>query len=219
MNSEILQHLDHNGPIALMIRHAERYPIGKMINALEVELTPRGKTDAHKLGHMLARFCPVNIFHSPVPRCKQTADSIFEGIHSIDTRAMVSGYLLELGGPYITGDWNSIATSIEEQGQTQFIRRWFDNKLPSSLIMSLPEAARMQLKILVNQLTSTTVSSINITHDWNIMILREYYFKLRHEDIGDPDYLDGIYVFLSDDTICLRYHSHERIILMSELPG
>lgn len=217
MKNELLLQNNVQGPIAIMIRHAERHPIGKIINALEVELTDRGKTDAYKLGRMLARFCPVNIFHSPVPRCKQTADSIFDGIQSIDSRAQVSGYMLDLGGPYITGDWNSIATAIEQHGHNQFIRRWFNNELPSSLIMSLPEAAHIQLKIIISQLTSSTLSSINITHDWNIMILREYYFHLRHEDIGDPVFLDGIHAFLSDGKIFLRYHEHERILPLSEL--
>lgn len=217
MNIEMVREMAHDGTVAIMIRHAERHPIEKMINALEVELTARGKTDAFKLGQMLARFCPVNIFHSPVPRCKQTADSIFAGIRTIDTRAKVSGYLLELGGPYITGDWSAITAAIEQQGHVKFIRKWFDNELPSSLIMSLPEAARIQLKIMVSQLTSNTLSTINVTHDWNIMILREYYFNLRHENIGDPAFLDGIYSSLSNGKISLRYHDHERSIQLSEL--
>jgi phosphohistidine phosphatase SixA len=217
MNTQLIPQMDNQGPVAIMIRHAERHPIEQMIHALEVELTSSGKSDAYNLGQMLARFCPVNIFHSPVPRCKQTADCISEGILSVDSRAKVSGCLLELGGPYITGDWSSIAAAIEKQGHVTFIRNWFDNGLPASLMMSLPEAARIQLNTLVNQLPSSAHSSINITHDWNIMILRAFYFNLRHEDIGDPDFLDGIYASLSDCKISLRYHEHERIIHLSEL--
>jgi phosphohistidine phosphatase SixA len=217
MNQALLPPSDYTGPIALIIRHAERYPIERMINALEVQLTDRGKIDSYKLGEKLAGFCPINIYHSPVPRCIQTAESIYEGIQSLDSRAKVSGYLLELGGPYITGDWSAIAASLEELGHTQFIRRWFDNELPPSLIMSLQEAALIQLKILLNQLISTQVSSINVTHDWNIMILREYYFKLKHEEIGDPDFLDGLYAYLSGGKIILRYHENETIIDISDI--
>jgi phosphohistidine phosphatase SixA len=217
MKQTLLPPPDYAGPVALMIRHAERYPIERMINALEVQLTERGLRDSYNLGEKLTRFCPINIYHSPVPRCKQTAESIFEGIQSQDTRATLSGYLLELGGPYITGDWNVIAATIEKQGHNQFIRRWFDDDLPPTLIMSLPKAARIQLKILVNQLTSTHLSSINVTHDWNIMILREYYFKLKHELIGDPDFLDGLYAYMSGSNIILRYHENETIIDTSEI--
>jgi phosphohistidine phosphatase SixA len=217
MKKTFLPQSNYTGPVAIIIRHAERHPIERMINALEVQLTERGMRDSYNLGQKLARFCPINIYHSPVPRFKQTAESIFAGVHSQDTRAKLSGYLLELGGPYITGDWNAIAASIEKQGHNQFIRRWFDNELPPTLIMSLSEAALTQLRILVNQLTSTHISSINVTHDWNIMILREYYFKLKHEVIGDPDFLDGLYAYISDGKIILRYHENETIIDTSEI--
>ena len=126
-------------------------------------------------------------------------------------------YLLELGGPYITGDWSAIVASIETQGHTRFMRKWFDNELPPTLIMSLPDAARTQLKILTGQLTTTGISTINVTHDWNIMIMREYYFKLKHEIIGDPDFLDGLYATQSGGNIILRYHEHETTIDTSTL--
>jgi hypothetical protein len=212
MNQSIFPPTDRTGPFSIIIRHAERHPIEQMINALEVQLTERGMKDSYDLGEMLARFCPINIYHSPVPRCRQTAENILEGVWSLDGRATLSGYLLELGGPYITGDWGTITASIEKQGHTRFLRRWFDNELPATLVMSLPDAARVQLKVLANQLAATDVSSINITHDWNIMILREYYFNLKHEDVGDPDFLDGLYAYMSDEKIILGYHENEIII-------
>jgi hypothetical protein len=212
MKPRILPHPDQTGPVAIMIRHAERHPIEKMINALEVQLTDRGLQDSYQLGEMLARFCPINIYHSPVPRCQQTAEYIFRGIRRLDDRVSLSGYLQELGGPYITGDWGAIVASIENQGHARFIRRWFDNELPPTLIMSLPDAAYIEFQILARQLTSSNVSSINVTHDWNIMIMREYFFNLKHEIIGDPDFLDGLYAFKSGEKIILRYHDNETII-------
>lgn len=194
------------GTIAIMVRHAERYPINTMSNALELLLTSKGKQDAYMLGQSLGQHSPLSIYHSPVPRCRETADSIHEGITSLNHQATLEGFLLDLGGPYITGDWNEVVKAVEEIGHTLFIRKWFDNELPESLIMSLPEAAQTQLMILVNQLLSNKNSTINVTHDWNIMIMREYYFKLRHEDIGNPDYLDGIYAFYDQGRLHLVYH-------------
>ena len=203
------------GSIAIMIRHAERHPIDTMANALEARLTAKGKKDAFKLGQRLARFSPINIYHSPVSRCRETADSLLEGIVRSEHEATIVGYLLELGGPYITGNWDAIVKNIEHFGHSLFIRKWFDNEFTPQLIMSLPEAAHTQLNILINQLRSNSSSSINITHDWNIMILREYYFNLRHEDIGDPDYLDGVCAYLHDRTLHLVYHEHERTFNIS----
>jgi len=196
------------GPIAIMVRHAERHPINSMANALDLLLTSKGKVDAVNLGQSLARYSPFAIYHSPVHRCKETADSIHEGISRANKNATIEGFLFDLGGPYITGNWESVVHAIEEIGQQKFIRKWFNNELPAQLIMSLPEAARIQLSILVSQLDSHRHSTINVTHDWNIMIMREYYFKLRHEDIGDPGYLDGLYAFYEDDRLFLGYHDH-----------
>jgi Histidine phosphatase superfamily (branch 1) len=215
MKQNFLNFPEVSGKVAIIIRHAERDPIEFMTRALEAQLTANGKADAFQLGQSLARYNPINIYHSPVPRCIQTAESIFEGIVSCNESATIVGYLLELGGPYITSTWDTVVNSIEKFGNSMFIRKWFDNELPSNLIMPLPDAAHIQLNILVNQLRSGISSSINITHDWNIMILREYYFNLRHEDIGDPEYLDGMYAYLHQDRLHLRYHGRERILDLS----
>lgn len=215
MEKNYLNIPEFSGTIAIMVRHAERYPINNMVNALELLLTSQGKQDAYMLGKSLARYSPLAIYHSPVPRCQETADSIREGIISVNQPATMEGYLLDLGGPYITGNWEAIVSNIEQMGHANFIRKWFDNELPESLIMSLPEAAQNQLKILVNQLRSNRHSTINITHDWNIMIMREYFFKLRHEDIGDPDYLDGVYAFVKNGKLHLGYHEHIAVINIS----
>jgi phosphohistidine phosphatase SixA len=212
MKQNSLNFSDVSGNVAIMIRHAERDPIEFMTRALEARLTANGKSDAFKLGQCLARYNPINIYHSPVPRCIQTAESIFDGIVSCNETATLVGHLLELGGPYITSTWDAVVNSIEKFGHSLFIRKWFDNELPANLIMPLPEAAHIQLNILANQLRSGNSSSINITHDWNIMILREYYLNLRHEEIGDPDYLDGVCAYLHQDRLYLRYHEHERTI-------
>jgi len=203
---------DVSGRVAIIIRHAERDPIDIMTRALEARLTPGGKSDAFQLGQSLARYNPISIYYSPVPRCMQTAECIYEGVASRNAQATLAGHLLELGGPYITSTWDEVVNAIEQFGHSVFIRKWFNNELPSNLIMPLPEAADIQLSILAGQLRSSASSSINITHDWNIMILREYYFNLRHEDIGDPDYLDGMCAYLHHDGMHLRYHGHERII-------
>jgi phosphohistidine phosphatase SixA len=216
MNNNLLNFPQKETAISLLIRHAERDPIDTMANALAPTLTVKGKNDSYKLGRMLAPFGPFTIFHSPVPRCQETAQSISEGISSCKINATVAGMLLDLGGPYITGDWDGIVKSIDRLGHANFVRKWFDNELPPELIMSLPEAARIQLRILVDTLRSSDTSSIHVTHDWNIMIVREYYFHLRHEDIGDPDYLDGVLAYLRDTILHLRYHEHEAIIDLSD---
>lgn len=196
-------------PAAFIIRHAERDPINSMINPFEALLTERGKDDSIKLGGHLAPLGPLQIFHSPVPRCRQTAENIRIGfIHSKGSSEQVQE-LFDLGGPYITGNWVEVADIINKMGHAAFIRKWFDGLLPPDLIMPLEQAGYNQMHILTSQLLEGAAATINITHDWNIMILREFFLKLRHEDIGEPAYLDGLMAFVQKNAIHLIYHEYE----------
>lgn len=210
---------DGHGSVAILIRHAERYPIDVMSNALQPLLTDKGKSDARSLGERLSRYSPVTLYHSPVQRCVETAECIREGIERSNKMARIGGYLLELGGPYLTGSWDMVVNCIEELGHTMFIRKWFNNELPDAILMPLAQAAELQLNILVDQLRSGAGSTINVTHDWNIMMVREYYFNLRHEEIGDPDYLDGVWAHITDGALHLRYHEHEKIMPLPQRPS
>ena len=36
----------------------------------------------------------------------------------------------------------------------------------------------------------------------------QYFFNLRHEDIGYPDFLDGMTAYMENGKVCLVYHEH-----------
>jgi bisphosphoglycerate-dependent phosphoglycerate mutase len=205
--------LPHN--IALILRHAERYPITNLADAFDACLTEKGKTDAYLFGQIFKQYNMIKLYHSPVLRCKQTAESISSGILSLNQKAIVVGHLLELGAPFITTPWESIIPLIEQHGYYPFIRKWFNNELPPDFIMPLELAAQSQLHILIKQLKTADSSTINITHDWNIMILREYYFNLKHENIGEPGYLDGLCAYIRGESLHLFYNEQKKIIDMS----
>jgi bisphosphoglycerate-dependent phosphoglycerate mutase len=201
-------------PLAIIVRHAEREPIHDYSNALDACLTEKGKSDAFLFGKNMENIGPVTLYHSPVQRCVQTAECICAGMVSKGTHAHAAGSIFDLGGPYIVGPWHEIAVSIDRYGQTSFVRKWFNDEFSPDFIMPLDLAAATQLRILAGQLLSGDSSCINVTHDWNIMVLREYYFNSRHEDIGAPEYLDGLCAFMQDDVLHLIHHELERVIRM-----
>ena len=209
MITSVLDRIAGRAPISLIIRHAERNPIVRMEAAFDALLTEKGKEDARDLGKRLSALGPIRLYSSPIERCVQTAEYIKRGITEGDGTGVFEGSLPDLGGPYITGLWEDVVRKVEELGQPVFVRKWFDGELPESLVMPLEQAARNQVSILRRQLGDGAHSSVNVTHDWNIMILREYFFNLRHDDIAAPPYLDGIAAYMEKGALRLLYHDRE----------
>ena len=79
---ETIRSLPTPAAAAVMLRHAERFPILVATDHTLVELTPNGAVAAEAFGARIDGFDCVRIFHSPVKRCRQTAESIARGVSS-----------------------------------------------------------------------------------------------------------------------------------------
>jgi broad specificity phosphatase PhoE len=190
MNDPILKTLDPARQNILLIRHAERFEITAIATSSQVLLTEKGKQDAVALGQRLAgRFGPVRLYHSPVERCGQTAECISRGITEAGGTAVLGGALPWLGGDFIQAEAAFVDDEIAAAGITAFLRNWFDDKLPAAKIASPAQGARTELGLLARQLDNEPGLIIDVTHDWNIMLLLENYLGLRHEIVGMPPFL------------------------------
>jgi hypothetical protein len=179
----------------LLLRHAERGPVTDIGTHASVLLTERGLLDARVLGGLIGRrFGPVAVWHSPVPRCRQTAQALAEGAGAVVAAgATVAGPLEWLGGDFIGGEPAWINTQFAASGHDGFLRLWFDGAYAPARIAPLPEAADYEMRQAVSHLDACDVPlSIAVTHDWNLLLLRERYLGLRHEDVGLPSYLDSV---------------------------
>ncbi len=213
-----VEQLPGHRPLAIILRHAERPPVVNLLRHRDALLTVRGKRDSFLLGQKLTGVCPVRVYHSLVVRCQQTARAISGGLQdqsgsceSVEPLAELADY-----GSIATGDWREIVEIVKRYSPF-FLRKWFDGKVPSDRFMPLRKAAYFTLSILVRQLTEMRTSTINITHDWNIMPMREYFFSLRHEEIGKLDFLDGIAAYITEDKVCVVYHEHNKEIDLSSI--
>ena len=202
----------------MMIRHAERYPILDWEKVDEPLLTDKGHADAFRLGQELAELDSVELYHSPSPRCRQTAEGIHTGIMQQNGRSRIVGHLPELAGQRIVMQgWNRVVKIVEEHGWPSFCRMWFDGELFGGLVIPLEQAASIQLRFLRAQLESGGPSKVNVTHDFMISIFREHFFGIRHDKVGLPDFLDGIVAYRTDARMHLRYHENECRIDLSEI--
>ncbi len=180
--------------MVLLVRHAERTEITDMRNQAEARLTDQGMIDATLFGHALgASFGPIEMWHSPIPRCRQTADAITGGVERNGGTVRLEGELGWLSGDFVDIDPGWANEQVRTIGAGSFMRKWFDGDYPGDMISSLDAAAVAQMKFVLRQLEhSDSPVIVDVTHDWNLMFLREYYLNLRHEQVGMPPFLDMV---------------------------
>jgi hypothetical protein len=130
--------------------------------------------------------------HSPVLRCGQTAAAIHAGLTAAARAATVIGERGHLGGPYLRDP--KPALDLAAQLGHHFLRQWFDGSVPESLVQPRPDAAREQVDRALEVLDrpETPRLAVLVSHDWNLMLVREHYFGVRHEEAGWIDFLDGV---------------------------
>ena len=197
----------------LFMRHAERYEINDMRTSHKVLLTEQGKEDARDLGTSLAgKTDKIRFFHSPVPRCRQTAECVIRGFSENGGNADLEGSLSWLSGDFIRADQEYISRYVTEHGSEVFLRHWFDGVIPAETITPLEEAAEHEMKFLLEQLDTAEGLVVDITHDWDMSLLIEHYLGLRHEKVGIPGFLEYVILYTRDGKTGLRFRDFSCVI-------
>lgn len=208
---EALSKVEERFNILVLLRHAERYEITNPTIGEHTLLTPRGEQQAYRLGIALGAQTPVRIFHSPVPRCRQTAEHLFSGLKEQGAEAYIEGAREFLAMPYLLNLQDALRLA-RDLGPSLFIRKWFDGKLPDGIAEESRHAAAMLLRYLIDSLRLTRQEmQIHVTHDWNILLLWECFLGLRCEVHEWPGYLDGMIVLLKENSVTLMYQQHSRV--------
>jgi hypothetical protein len=188
-----LRTLNARRGVALLIRHAERFPIVDTADPTQAELNPAGRAAAESLGARLEGFSQVRLFHSPVKRCQQTAECIARGAESAGLAVTLVGPQDPLGIDYIL-DLPEAGRLTQTHGD-HFVRLWFTGQIPSCVIRPAVEIAAEKLAYLTARLEDDAGAGrldLHISHDWNTIILRELMLGVRHEEAGWLTYLDGV---------------------------
>jgi len=197
------------GPTVLLLRHAQRAEITDPRTGNNMPLTAAGEAAALRLGRSIAGHLrgedPVVLAHSPVLRCAQTVSALRAGLVPELTAARVIGARDHLGGPYLRDPPRALEAAWRLG--SGFLRQWFDGAFPSSLLQPLAEAARDQVRWAVDALDQDDSPrlAILVSHDWNLMLVREHFFGVRHEDAGWIDFLDGVAVCRAPDGVTVSY--------------
>jgi broad specificity phosphatase PhoE len=181
--------------VAAVMRHAARHPIVDPREPLAAELTMEGKRDAEAFGGRITGFDRVRLFHSPVKRCQQTAESVAAGAARAGLAVELLGPQPDLGVAYIL---NQIETGrLSGVHGEHFVRLWFTGQVSVEFIERAPDIVRRKIAYVTARLGETDAAAgrrldLHISHDWNVIILRELLLDVRHEEAGWASFLDGV---------------------------
>lgn len=191
---ETLRSLPTSAPAAVFLRHAEREPIVDSAEPTLAEITPAGAGAAEALGAQIRGFGCVRLFHSPVKRCRQTAECLARGVSSTGCPVEIVGPEPALGIDYIL--------DLKEAGRltvlhgNHFVRLWFSGQVAPNVIHAAQRIATRKLAHLMRRLDEPCAQGrrldLHVSHDWNIIVLRELVLGVRHEEAGWLGFLDGI---------------------------
>lgn len=207
-----LQTLKKGVPTAVILRHAARYPILDLARPELAEITPEGAEAAQAWGQKIDGFAQLRLFHSPVKRCRQTAECIADGAVRAGLRVVHSGPESALGVTYIR-DLAEAGRLSQVHGE-HFVRMWLRGEVSPSVIMETKQVARTKIDCLMHRLDepgrADNCLDVHVSHDWNIMVLREHMLGLRHEETGWLGYLDGLCMALDEGALAVAYRAHRR---------
>ena len=191
---ETLRSLPTPAAAAVILRHAERFPILEATDHTLVELTPDGTVAAEAFGARIVGFDCVRIFHSPVKRCRQTAECIARGVSSTGCPLEIAGPEEVLGVNYIIDPMEAGRLSLVHGDH--FIRLWFSGQIAPTVIRAAEHIAARKLAFLTQRLQEPCPRGrrldLHVSHDWNIIALRELVCGVRHEEAGWLNFLDGV---------------------------
>lgn len=191
-------------PAAALLRHAEREPIQDFATVERAPLTDAGRQHARAVGRHLPPGRILRLHYSTVERCADTAACIADGYRAIGGVATLLGSAPELFTPYVR-DLHALSRLTRELGP-RYMRAWFDGQLPESAVQPAHLAAE-ELRCATIKLLSREPATLTllISHDWNIVLIREYYLHQRHEEVGWADFLDGPVMAIAPDSLTLHW--------------
>ena len=179
-------------PLAAMLRHAARHAITDPERPELAELTDQGWADAEAFGERLGAFARLRLFHSPVRRCAQTVEGIVRGAARAGIPVEVFGPHDALGIAYIRD--RARAGRLSAEHGDRFVRLWFEGRVSPEIVEPPRDLAEQKLAFVRERWLSAAPGTLDlhVSHDWNIIALREHWTGVRHEEAGWLTFLDGV---------------------------
>ena len=192
--------------VSLVIRHAEREEIQAGTFGRDVRLTAQGFRAAEQLGRALSERRTVTAVSSPVQRCVQTAQQILHGAGS--SSEVVTDRNLGEPGAFIVDP--EIATPLFlELPIREIARRQLQDDAPLPGMRATEEGVAIVLDLVAADPGGNGQLNVYVTHDAILAVLAGGIFGSTIEEIGWPDFLEGLLLWGSGDEINISWRGYE----------
>lgn len=174
---QLLKHcktLNSEKPATMIIRHSERASINRPDEMDVAGLTEVGREAARGFGQLLPNKRYIRVYHSPVERCKETAECIVEGARSREISADICGEISLLGRP--RGNWGSLS-GILIRDWPHSVNYWLCGRYPEEIIepsITFAKRASVELDATLEAEPRTLV--LHVTHDMPILAMLFHWF-------------------------------------------
>ena len=184
-----LERVPAEADAAMLIRHAEREAIPPDNFGADVSLTDFGTRSAKRLGALLSEKREFTVTSSPVRRCVQTAEAILRGAGKSDGPRLDQ----RLGdpGPFVIEPEVSGPLFLQLDIQ-ELVRCQLTQTEPLPGMRPTEDGVEILLGLMVDGLAQHGRLNLYVTHDAIMAVLVCQLLKLPLEDVGWPDYLDGL---------------------------
>jgi len=199
--SAIREHLARGARVGLLVRHAERDPITPDTPnwGNDVLLTERGIADAELLGRALATAATVQLWSSPVARCRQTCQAIAAGAGSDGIAVFTHTHL---GHPGIHFDGTGEHSELLRRDFHAFVEAYVNEGVAPG--MRPAHEASEELLAFLTQHTSKADCTVFVTHDLFSAVLLNH-LGLKAPDRDDwCDTLEGVCLIQDGDGTSFR---------------
>ena len=143
---------------------------------------------------------------SPLLRCCETAAGMrrgagWSGDVAVDRRLGDPGVFIadpETAGPFFLS-----------HGVQEIVRRQLHDSAPPPGMRSAGEGVKLLLDLAAGRLASGGRLAVYVTHDALLAVLVARLFRLRHDAVPWPDYLDGLLVWRSGGRLLFSWRGLE----------
>ncbi len=207
-----LKIIPENIPIAIVMRHAERFDIKRGEVGLDVSLTEDGEKSAFKLGsdHLKGKIS--NVYSSYIQRCIDTGENILKGAEN--TNIKIEPMAILAGDEIFINDFQKMADFYMTNGMLTLLDLAYDRKKIVGL-NNVEASVYSFINVILEKIENQNGISLFITHDMFISLIAGEIF--RHKTTGEnwPDFMEPVFIWKDGSDIKLFFRNYFKVISSS----